>query len=128
MENQKYCKHCGELIDVDCIICPKCGKQVEELKQAATQQPIVINNNINNSNRNTNTNTNSARSYTPRGKRKNKWTAFWLWLFLGFVGGHKFYDGKIGTGILYIFTFGLFGIGWFIDLFGILNKPTTYYV
>ena len=27
-EKKKYCKHCGELIDDDCIVCPKCGKQV----------------------------------------------------------------------------------------------------
>lgn len=34
MENNKatkFCKHCGEKIDADCIICPKCGKQVEEM-------------------------------------------------------------------------------------------------
>ena len=41
--NQKYCKHCGELIDKDCVICPKCGKQVEELKNR-NDNPIIINN------------------------------------------------------------------------------------
>ena len=41
MENQKYCKHCGQLIDVDCIVCPKCGKRVEKLE---SDTPIVINN------------------------------------------------------------------------------------
>ena len=30
-EKKKYCKHCGELIDDDCVVCPKCGKQVEQL-------------------------------------------------------------------------------------------------
>lgn len=25
MENTtKYCKHCGQLIDSDCVVCPKC--------------------------------------------------------------------------------------------------------
>ena len=38
-----------------------------------------------------------------------------LCLFLGWLGAHKFYAGKTGTGILYLFTFGLFGIGWLID-------------
>ena len=33
-ENQKFCKFCGAIIDKDCVICPKCGKQVEELKSA----------------------------------------------------------------------------------------------
>lgn len=38
-----------------------------------------------------------------------------LALFLGELGIHRFYVGKIGTGILYIFTFGLFGIGSLVD-------------
>ncbi|MBQ1259000.1 MAG: TM2 domain-containing protein [Clostridia bacterium] len=43
------------------------------------------------------------------------------------MGGHKFYEGKIGMGILYIFTFGLFGIGLLVDLIVILCKPVHYY-
>lgn len=35
--------------------------------------------------------------------------------FLGFFGAHKFYRKKYGMGILYIFTFGLFVIGWLGD-------------
>ncbi len=58
---------------------------------------------------------------------KNKWVAFALCLFLGFFGAHKFYEGKIGMGILYIFTVGLFYIGWFVDLVKILQQPTEYY-
>jgi len=39
-----------------------------------------------------------------------------LWLF-GFTGSHRFYYGKPVSGIIYFFTFGLFLIGWLIDLF-----------
>ena len=39
----------------------------------------------------------------------------------GWFGLHQYYVGKIGTGILYTFTFGLFFFGWFIDLFKIAN-------
>ncbi len=39
-----------------------------------------------------------------------------LWIF-GFMGAHRFYYGKPATGTLYFFTFGLLGVGWFIDLF-----------
>ena len=39
---------------------------------------------------------------------------FWL---IGFTGAHRFYYGKPLTGILWFFTFGLFGIGWIVDAF-----------
>ena len=39
-----------------------------------------------------------------------------LWL-VGFTGSHRFYFGKPISGTIYFFTFGLFLIGWLIDLF-----------
>ena len=39
-----------------------------------------------------------------------------LWIF-GFLGAHRFYYGKPISGTIYFFTFGLFFIGWIIDLF-----------
>lgn len=114
---KKFCKHCGQQIDQDCIVCPICGKQVEDLK--SSQQPVVINN--------TNTNTVDVKMEN-RGKEKNKWVAFVLCLFLGLVGAHKFYEGKILMGVIYIFTGGLLLIGCIIDLIAILMKPNPYYV
>ncbi len=38
-------------------------------------------------------------------------------IFGGFFGLHKFVQGKTKLGIIYFFTMGLFGIGWFIDIF-----------
>lgn len=116
----KFCQHCGEKIDKDCVVCPKCGKQVSQLK---SEQPSVV---ITNTNTNTNANTNL--NIGRRGKQVNKWLAFCFCLFLGWLGVHRFYEGKIGSGILYLFTFGLCGIGILVDLIIILTKPNPYYV
>ena len=59
---------------------------------------------------------------------KNKWVAFLLCLFFGYIGIHKFYEGKIGMGILYMFTLGLFGFGWIYDIVVLLLKPNPYYL
>ncbi len=48
--------------------------------------------------------------------RKSKTVALLLCIFLGGLGIHRFYVGKVGTGILYLFTGGLFGVGWIIDI------------
>ena len=41
----------------------------------------------------------------------------WSLSFLGFAGIHRFYLGKPLTGIIWFCTWGLFGIGQFVDLF-----------
>ncbi|MEE1018622.1 MAG: TM2 domain-containing protein [Acutalibacteraceae bacterium] len=58
---------------------------------------------------------------------KSKWVSFFLCLFFGVFGAHKFYEGRILMGILYIFTGGLVGIGVIIDLIILLFKPNPYY-
>ena len=39
-----------------------------------------------------------------------------LWIF-GFLGAHRLYFGRPVSGTVYLFTFGLLGIGWLVDLF-----------
>lgn len=120
----KFCKHCGNQILSAAVFCVHCGCQVEDLH--STAQPNIV---INNNNTNTNTNTINHTAPVAVGLRpRNKWVAFLLCLFFGYLGVHKFYENKIGLGILYIFTFGLFGIGWFIDLIVLLFKPNPYFV
>lgn len=48
---------------------------------------------------------------------KSTGIAYLLWFFLGALGVHKFYLGKVGMGIAYFFTLGFLGIGLLIDLF-----------
>jgi TM2 domain-containing membrane protein YozV len=79
-----------------------------------SNMPPVIN--IVNTNNNTNNNNNASQMTSP----KSKIIALVLCIFGGFFGLHCFYVGKIGTGLLYLLTVGLFGIGWIIDIITIL--------
>lgn len=56
---------------------------------------------------------------------KSRLVALLLCLFLGWLGIHRFYVGKAGTGILYLLTGGFFGIGVLIDFILILVGSFT---
>ena len=61
-----------------------------------------------------------------RETKNEKLIYFLIVTFLGWLGIHKFLDGKIGMGILYIFTCGLFFIGWLVDFIRALVDWLTY--
>ena len=56
---------------------------------------------------------------------KSKFVAAVLCFFLGILGVHRFYVGKIGTGVLQFFTGGGLGVWWIIDLVMILLSKFT---
>ena len=124
IERKKYCKYCGEKIPNDSVVCPKCGRQIESV--AHRDSGIIINNSSSAS-----SSASASNHVEPDHTKKkmiNKKTALILCIFLGWLGAHKFYEGKTGMGILYVLTMGLFGIGWIIDIIIILGKTDPYYV
>ena len=112
----KFCKSCGQKLDKKAVVCPNCGCKVESManRGAAASQKENINQNVN--------------AGMVKGKAKNKWVSILLLIFLGYLGVHKFYEGKVGMGVLYIFTLGIFGIGLIVDFIILLFKPNPYYV
>lgn len=47
---------------------------------------------------------------------KSRTAVLLLCIFLGVFGVHRFYVGKVGTGLLYFFTVAFFGFGYIIDI------------
>jgi hypothetical protein len=64
--------------------------------------------------------------FMPATGEHNKWIALALCILLGYLGLHRFYEGKIWTGILWLCTAGLFGVGVVVDAILIVMKPEHY--
>lgn len=100
MENNS-CGYCGYKEETP----PDAATGLPRSGQPVVQSQVIINNQ-----------TVPHPGVMPGVSRKSKVAALLLCIFLGGLGVHRFYVGKIGTGILYLFTGGLFGIGWIIDI------------
>ena len=59
-------------------------------------------------------------------QKKELWVVYFLWLFFGLLGVHKFYLNKFGMGLLYMCTGGIILVGWIIDLFTIPRQVREY--
>ncbi len=90
-----FCHHCGSQIEDRAFVCIHCGVRVP-----SAQDPI-------------------ERALFP--DQGHSWlVALLLCVFVGPLGIHRFYVGKIATGILLLLTGGGLGVIWIIDLIRIL--------
>lgn len=117
------CTYCGKLYCADCLVEINgrnyCREHVNEaLNQTSNNSSptIIINNDNNNHNTNNNMNFNGGISISS----KSRLLCLLLAIFVGYLGIHRFYAGKIGSGILYLCTAGFCGVGVLIDIISIL--------
>jgi TM2 domain-containing membrane protein YozV len=85
------CHACGASVDATAVVCPACGAR----QLGVTERP-------------------SAPVAPATDKRILP--AFLLCLLLGAFGAHRFYVGKVRTGVLQLLTLGGLGIWWLADL------------
>ncbi len=127
IDAQGMCAYCGKPFCQDCLVEVKgrmyckndLGNVLDEAKQSSNGQPTI---NITNSNDSVNTNTNMNGGFygAPR-KRKTVALILCIIGFFGLGGLHRMYVGKVGSGVLHLFTYGICGIGTIIDLISILS-------
>jgi TM2 domain-containing membrane protein YozV len=84
--NMQYCPACSRIVSTQARACPGCGAPIRGFGQ-------IVN-----------------------ASDKCRLAALLLCFFLGTFGVHRFYVGKIGTGLIQLFTLGLLGVWTLIDL------------
>lgn len=89
------CRVCDADISAIARECPHCGAQQFDVRKSV--------------------------ALTTEPSERRALTAGLLCFFIGVFGAHRFYVGKVGTGLLQLVTLGGFGIWWLADLIMILT-------
>ncbi len=114
MEEHKFCKFCGEKINKDCIVCPKCGRQIAKVP---TKEETA--------------GKSEEKSIPPKKVfYQEKWF-MWIMLFvcppIGIFFMWKFNsDMKKNTKIILTIVFGLLFIIWTVNLGNDSNNTSNY--
>ena len=125
------CPSCGADVDIsenrDFCFCSYCGTKIMNGERINVNvnyrgDPMVRNTTNNYGSTNHTTHITNNYYYTEVSKacsisNKSRTVALLLCIFLGVIGAHHFYAGKVGKGVLFLFNGGLFGFGWIIDIF-----------
>jgi len=98
-----YCQKCGKELPDQAAFCPSCGQATRPA--TAPTRPGY----------------DSSRGVSPF----SRLAALLLCVFVGALGVHRFYVGKIGTGVAMIFTLGGLGIWVLVDLIMIATGSFT---
>lgn len=98
-----FCTKCGARLPAGCAYCPRCG--------APATAP--------------NPGPGPAVPWGDGVSPCNRLVALLLCIFVGALGVHRFYVGKIGTGVLWLCTAGCFGVGVLVDLIMICTGNFT---
>ncbi len=94
-----YCPNCGKELSDQAATCPHCGHPIKAVRPGAHE----------------------GKALSP----KSRLAALLFCIFLGGLGIHRFYVGKVGTGIAMIFTLGGLGIWVLIDIIMIATGSFT---
>lgn len=103
-----YCPNCGKPVKDGQMYCSNCGANVFNSADGKSDDTTKV-----------------VHVPTSDESDKSRLISLLLCVLLGGLGIHRFYVGKVGTGILYLFTAGLFGIGYIVDLILIICGTFT---
>ena len=85
-----FCPNCGKEVSDQAVSCPSCGHPLKQARPGYMEGKQV--------------------------SSKSRLAAILMCFFVGVIGVHRFYVGKIGTGIAMILTCGGLGIWVLVDL------------
>lgn len=101
MDAPKFCRNCGNNLTTDAHFCSKCGAPIELTPSfPQTKRPYSGQENL----------------------QRSPIVVLILGLFLGVIGIHRIYVGKIYTGLIMLLTLGGFGIWYLVDLILIVTN------
>ena len=113
----EQCTHCGAWGNDE--ICPYCDCEMPNVKRKrAEKEKAAAEAAASRARAESEAPEPAAATFVPFSKRRT--ITLVLCIFGGFFGLHYFYNGRIARGLVYLFTFGIFYVGWIADIFIIL--------